>query len=244
MNQVTRNPELGERIGAERPPHRLERLGAVMEEQSLDCIVAFGPDEANYVAGYWRYYGGPSGVVVARDGERTLAVMRDEVPVAERLGEADSVLGFGERGFGIDLSPLPLLANAIASVPALASARRVGIADGLGPMRELLRSHLDAELVGIEAELVRSRLRKDEDELVKMAHAYELCWLGQAAVAEAVERRSKRDRGVLRRPVDGADRTRRADRVPGRRALGARHVLRCAARSGSHRRGGSSPATR
>lgn len=188
MDQVTQHPTLTGGIQIERPPHRLERLQGVLEEQRLDCLVAFGADEANYVAGYWRYYGGPSGVVLSRDGERTLVVMRDEVPVAERLGAGDAVHGFGERGFGIELNPLPLLAAAIASVPALASAGRVGIADGLGPMRELLGGRLEAELVDLEPELVRLRLRKDEDELAKIAHAYELCWLGQRAVAEAVDR--------------------------------------------------------
>jgi Xaa-Pro aminopeptidase len=186
MDQVSQNPTLAARIDVERPPHRLERLQAVREEQGLDCIVAFGADEVNYVAGYWRYYGGPSGVVLSADGERTLAVMRDEVPVAERLGAADAVHGFGVRGFGIELNPLPLLGDVVAAVPALASARRVGIADGLGPMRELLGARLEAELVGIEPELVRLRLRKDEDELARIAHAYQLCWLGQRAVGEAV----------------------------------------------------------
>lgn len=190
MDQVTQNPTLTGRIEAERPPRRLERLQAVMEEQHLDCIVAFGADEANYVSGYWRYYGGPAGVVLDPAGERTLAVMRDEVPVAERLGAADAVHGFGDRGFGIELNPLPLLADVVVAVPALASAGRIGIADGLGPMRELLAARLDGELVGVEPELARLRLRKDEDELAKIAHAYQLCWLGQRAVAEAVERRA------------------------------------------------------
>ena len=188
MEHVTRHHKLAGRITVERPPHRLERLRTVMEEQGLDCVVAFGADEANYLAGYWRYYGGPSGVVLSCDGERTLAVMQDEVPVAERLGAADSVHGFGERGFGIELNPLPLLAGVVAALPAVASARRAGIADGLGSMRELLGARLDAELVCVEPELVRMRLRKDEDELARIAHAYELCWLGQRAVAEAVER--------------------------------------------------------
>jgi Xaa-Pro aminopeptidase len=188
MDRVSQNPTLARRIDVERPPHRLERLQTVREEQGLDCIVAFGADEVNYVAGYWRYYGGPSGVVLSADGERTLAVMRDEVPVADRLGAADAVHGFGVRGFGIELNPLPLLADVVTAVPVLASARRVGIADGLGPMRELLGSRLEAELVGIEPELVRLRLRKDEDELARIAHAYQLCWLGQRAVGEAVAR--------------------------------------------------------
>lgn len=188
MGRVTENLRLTDRIRAPRPARRLERLAAVLEEQELDCLVACGPDEVNYVAGYWRYLGGPSAVVLARSGERTLVVMRDEVPVAERGGEADTVLGFGERGFGIELDPLPLLADVVASVPVLASARRVGLVDGLGAMSDLLAARLGATLVGLEQELVRLRLCKDEDELARIAHAYELCWIGQRAIAEAVER--------------------------------------------------------
>ncbi len=176
---------LSSRLPAERPPHRLERLAGWMEEQGLDCVVAFGPDPVTYLAGYSRYYGGPAGVVVARDGERTLVVMRDEVPVAERLGEADAVVGFGVRGFGIELNPAPLLADAVRSVPAVAAAARIGVADALGGMAGLLAERTSAALVPADAELVRLRLLKDEDELAKILHAYELCWLGQAAVAEA-----------------------------------------------------------
>jgi Xaa-Pro aminopeptidase len=156
-----------------------------MEEERLDCVTAFGADHVNYLASYSRYYGGPSGVIVGRDGERTLVVMRDEVPVAEQLGRADHVLGFGIRGFGIELNPTPLLADVIADSPALATARRVGLADGLGGMRELLGARIQAELVAADPTLTRLRLVKDEDELERMLHAYELCWLGQAAVAEA-----------------------------------------------------------
>jgi Xaa-Pro aminopeptidase len=156
-----------------------------MEEHELDCVVAFGADNVNYLASYWRYYGGPSGVVLGSDGDRTLVVMRDEVPVAERLGSADSVLGFGVRGFGIELAPAPLLAGVVSSIPALAGARRVGIADGLGGMASLLAAEIPAELVDAGAALVRLRLIKDEDELARMLHAYELCWLGQEAVGIA-----------------------------------------------------------
>jgi Xaa-Pro aminopeptidase len=185
---VTTDGAVGERIRIEPPPPRLERLRAWMADERLDCVVAFGSDNVNYLAGYWRYYGGPSGVVVGADGERTLAVMRDEVPVAERLGRADRVLGFGVRGFGIELNPSPLLADAIASVPALASAGRVGLADGLGGMGELLAARASAELVAADAALVRLRLVKDVDELARIRHAYGLCWLGQQAVGEAAAR--------------------------------------------------------
>jgi Xaa-Pro aminopeptidase len=170
------------RVDLDPPPHRLERLSAWMEEEGVDCVAAFGADPVNYLAGYWRYYGGPAGLVVGRDGERTLVVMRDEAAVAEALGEAEAVLGYGERGFGIELDPLPLLADVVASVPALASARMVAVADGLGGMEPLLAQRGSAGLVGGMDVLTRLRQIKDEDELRKILHGYELCWLGQEAV--------------------------------------------------------------
>jgi D-alanyl-D-alanine dipeptidase len=188
MGEQTTAQALAERITADRPPHRLHRLQAWMTEHGLDAVVVAGPDPVNYVAGYWRYYGGPAAVVLDRELQRTLVVMRDEVPVAERLGSAERVLGYGVRGFGIELSPVPLLAEVVAAEPAVSSARRVAVADGLGGMRELLAGQLSCELVGAEAELVRLRLRKDEDELVRILHAYELAWLGQRAVGEAAGR--------------------------------------------------------
>lgn len=189
MTASTPSPSLVDRIGVERPPHRLERLREWMARSGVDCLVASGADNVNYVAGYWRYYGGPSAVVLSRDGERTLVVMRDEAPVAERIGDADGVVGYGERGFGIELNPVPLLADAVAAVPAVAAAKRIGVADGLGGgIAAGLGSRIDAELVATEDELVRLRLVKDEDELAKVLHAYELCWLGQRAVAEGAAR--------------------------------------------------------
>jgi Xaa-Pro aminopeptidase len=64
----------------------------------------------------------------------------------------------------------------------------VGIADGLGALRGLLAERLSGELVAGEETLVQFRLRKDEDELARIVHAYELAWLGQRAVAEAAGR--------------------------------------------------------
>lgn len=188
MHQLTTDPVLADRIAGERPPHRLERLRSWMTSQDVDCSVVFGADNVNYLGGYWRYYGGPSALVVDADGDRTLLVMRDEVPVAERLGEADDIRGYGERGFGIELNPLPILADAVAAVPALAGSGRIGVADGLGPMSDLLAGRLPGTLVPADGELVRLRLLKDADELARIVRAYELCWLGQQAVNEAVER--------------------------------------------------------
>jgi Xaa-Pro dipeptidase len=188
MSELTRDPVLAGRIAVERPPHRLERLRSWMDAEGVDCVAAFGADNVNYLGGYWRYYGGPSGLVLGQDGRRTLVVMRDEAPVAERLGEADDVRGYGERGFGVELNPLPILAEAVAAVPALAEAGSVGVADGLGQMSGLLGERLSARLASADAELVQLRLLKDEDELQKIVRAYELCWLAQRAVGEATER--------------------------------------------------------
>jgi Xaa-Pro aminopeptidase len=182
--KLTRGAALGGRITIPRPPHRLERLRAWMERESLDACVLFGAQNIAHLGGYARYYGGPAGLVIGRDGIRTLAVMFDEVPVATALGEADAVIPYGERGFGINLSPLPLLAAAVARVPEVAKAQRIGVSDEIGGMAELLRSDVDAAQVDAAPALYRIRLIKDEDELRKVLHSYELCWLGQQAVAD------------------------------------------------------------
>ena len=72
-----------------RPPHRLERLQHWMAAEGIDCAIALGADNVNHLCGYWRYFGGPSALVVGADGERTLIVMRDEVPIATTLSDAD-----------------------------------------------------------------------------------------------------------------------------------------------------------
>src|SRR4030088_1728957 len=92
-----------------RPPHRLERLEAWMSAERLDCTIAGGADAVTHLGGYWRYYGGPAALVIDREGTRTLVVMLDEVRIARELSDADEVLGYGERGFGIELNLLPRL---------------------------------------------------------------------------------------------------------------------------------------
>jgi Xaa-Pro aminopeptidase len=185
---LTQHATLTDRITIEPPPHRLERLRDWMEVENLDACVTFGPKHASHLAGYARYYGGPAGVVVARDGTRTLAVMHDEAPVARDLGDADLVTSYGERGFGINLNPLPLLAEVVAGLPEVRTAHRIGVADELGGMAELLGPACDAVRVDAADAIWRIRLIKDEDELVKVLHSYQLCWLGHAAVAELAQR--------------------------------------------------------
>ncbi len=175
---------LDARVAAALPAHRLERLKIWMADERVDATVLFGADNVNHLGGYSRYYGGPSGLVVSRDGERTLAVMLDEVKVAERLSLADRVLGYGVRGFGIELNPLPLLADVIVGVDAVKSAHRLGLVDDLGGMAGLLASRGSAELIPTGELMHALRLTKDADELERILHSYELCWLGHQAVGE------------------------------------------------------------
>src|SRR6266446_4752632 len=97
-----------------RPPHRRERLSAWMQAEDVTCAVLFGADHVTHLTGYARYFGGPSAVVVDAEGNSVLVVMQDEAPVARSAAQADEVIGFGERGFGIDLDPIAGLVATVA----------------------------------------------------------------------------------------------------------------------------------
>src|SRR3954454_11688392 len=118
--------ELAAGLQATRPPHRLERLRAWMDDEKLECAVVAGAEGVTHLTGYARYYGGPAAVVIERDGTRTLAVMFDEARIARELSDAETVIGYGERGFGIDLNPVARLAETLAAVPLLPPAARNG----------------------------------------------------------------------------------------------------------------------
>src|SRR5918912_72242 len=110
-------------VAAQRPPNRRERLCGWMQGEDAACSVLFGADHVTHLTGYARYFGGPSAVVVGAGGERVLVVMQDEAPVARGLAAADEVIGFGERGFGIDLDPVAGLVATVAALPVVAGAR-------------------------------------------------------------------------------------------------------------------------
>jgi Xaa-Pro aminopeptidase len=167
-----------------RPPHRRERLYQWMEAEGATCTVLFGADHATHLTGYARYFGGPSAVVVGAEGDCVLVVMQDEAPVARSAASAAEVIGFGERGFGIDLDPVAGLVATVAALPAVASAQRIGIAAELPGADLRLAALLEATFVDAAEALRRIRLVKDWDELEKIGASYELCWLGQQAVAD------------------------------------------------------------
>jgi Xaa-Pro aminopeptidase len=172
---------VSDRVTMAPPRPRLDRVTDWMSAQGLDALVATGPDLVTWLTGYSRYYGGPSAVVLSPSGERTLVVPRDEVPVAERLADADRVTGYGVRGFGIELNPLPLLAAAVRDAGAVSSAALTGFAGEHGGH---IAGEVPAQSVAADDALHRMSLVKDADELARIFHAYELCWLGHAAVAE------------------------------------------------------------
>ena len=172
-------PPMSERIGMEPPRSRYDRATEWMAANGVDALVAARPDLVTWLAGYSRYYGGLSAVVVGRDGERVLVVARDEVAVAERLSDADRVIGYGERGFGIELNPAPLMLGAVSELAAVSSARRIATA---GEAADFAPAGGDP--VPADAALHQLSLVKDPDEVARIHHSYELCWVAQAAVAD------------------------------------------------------------
>lgn len=178
------SPVVNERIAMEPPLPRLDRIREWIAAYEVDLLIATGTDLVNWITGYSRYYGGPSAVVVGPAGERTLVVLHDEAPVAEQLADADRVVGYGERGFGLEPNPIPLLVNEVLRVSAASSAGRIGVA---GEHAIDLALHTTAQNVPADDALHRMSLVKDSDELAKIFHAYELCWLAHAAVAEGTQ---------------------------------------------------------
>jgi Xaa-Pro aminopeptidase len=163
---------------------RLERLWAWMEDERLDCTVAVGADHVNHLTGYWRYFGMPAAAVMQKDGRRTLAIIRFEEQAARELADADELALYGERGFGLDLNPAAGLIDAIAALPEVAGARRIGLTSEIPGVAEAIAGRLAAEAVDAGNALARIRLVKDRDELERIRTSYELCWAAQAAVGE------------------------------------------------------------
>jgi len=174
-------PVANDRIRMEPPRCRHDRVTDWMAANDVDALVAGGADLVTWLAGYSRYYGGLCAVVVGRDGERVLVVPRDEAAVAEQLSDADRVVGYGERGFGIELNPAPLMFGAVSELAPVASARRAATAGG--PVADFTPPGR-GDVVAADAALHQLTLVKDADELARIYHSYELCWVAQAAVAD------------------------------------------------------------
>jgi len=170
-------------------PHRIERLRAWMAGGDVDCVVVAGPVAVNHLLGYWRYFGGECAAVIDADGASTLVVAHDEGPSAAELSSAGEVRTYGRRGFGLVPDQRPLLAAALAQLPALArgGGGGVGFAADTPGLEDHLGELLAAPLQSAESELARIRLVKDADELARVRRSYDLAWEAQAAVAARAE---------------------------------------------------------
>ena len=165
-------------------PHRLERLRDWMADANVDCLVATGSDNVTYLAQYTRRNGGCAAVVVGPEGERTIVVGVSESGAARELGRAESIHTFGTPGIGAGASPDAELAEAVESLPVVRHARRIAVSDERGALTKRLASK---QIVGASEELAVLRRRKDPDELLRILHAYELCWLGQLQIARVAD---------------------------------------------------------
>jgi Xaa-Pro aminopeptidase len=172
---------VSDRITIAPPPPRLQRVTAWITANELDALVVTGPALVNWITGYSRYYGGPAAVVVTPAGRRTLVVLRDEVAVAERISDAEAVIGYGECGFGLELRPVPLLVAEVLRAGAVAAASRLGVAGGQG---DAVAESCGAQSLVADAALHRMSLIKDGDELARIFRSYEMCWLAHRAIAE------------------------------------------------------------
>jgi Xaa-Pro aminopeptidase len=172
---------VSDRITMAPPAPRLERVTAWITANDLDALVVTGQALVNWITGYSRYYGGPAAVVITPAGRRTLVVLRDEVAVAERTSDAEAVTGYGERGFGLELSPVPLLVAEVLRAGAVAAASRLGVA---GDQGDAVAGSCGAESLVADAVLHRMSLVKDGDELARIFRSYEMCWLAHRAIAE------------------------------------------------------------
>jgi Xaa-Pro aminopeptidase len=159
-----------------------------MSAESVDCLVAAGEPAVNHLAGYWRYFGGLSAAVIDSDGHLTLVVSFDEADGARALVDASvDVQTYGARGFGLVPDPGPLLTDAVAHLPAVAGAARLGTA-GLGTLGPLsaffdqLSVKVRGQVVDAEPHIALIRQVKDADELARISRAYELAWIAQDTV--------------------------------------------------------------
>jgi Xaa-Pro aminopeptidase len=158
---------------------RHERLRAGLAERGCEVAVLIGPSFAAHLVGYQRVWSGPIALVVSVEGDTTAIVPRYEVDAATRLMPVAAVLPYGAPGFGLDPHLTADLARVVA---AEVGSRTAGIASDLPGPAAAVAEQIGGPLVDVAPLLAEIRLRKDRDEIVRLARAYELSLTGQAAV--------------------------------------------------------------
>ena len=176
----------------ERPsrPGRVRRLQQHLADHDVDVALVSGDGNVVHQSGYQRYYQGLCMVVVPAEGEPALLVPRDEVAGAQETAFTATVIGYGERGFGLDLDPEAAL---VAALPAVVqtvlqgrSPRQVGLAGASSRAVNALEA-LGPRPKAVELGNVLSAIReiKDPDEVAAIARSYQYCLLAQQAVSKA-----------------------------------------------------------
>jgi Xaa-Pro dipeptidase len=159
---------------------RLDRLVTALGERGCEAAVLVGADHAVHMAGYSRLFSGPVATVVDGDGRRTLVTPAYEVEAAWSHAEVDEVVGYGEVGFGLDPEPMAAFSAAVAG---LLPAGAVGVAGEPAGVAEAAAKAAGAQAQPITDVIAEIRLRKDPDEVERIARAYALALSAQSCVA-------------------------------------------------------------
>jgi len=158
---------------------RHERLRTGLRERGCDVAVLIGPSFTAHLLGYQRLWSGPVALVAGADGGLTAVVPRYEVEPATRLMEVDDIRPYGAPGFGLDPHLIDDLARVVGE---LVSGRRVALASDLPGPAAAVTARVTGEVEDLSGLMAEIRLLKDEDEIRRLARAYELSLAAEAAV--------------------------------------------------------------
>lgn len=171
-------------------PNRVRRLQQYLAEHGIDLALVSGTENVVHQSGYQRYYQGLAMVVVPAEGEPALLVSRDEVAGARETAFTKTVIGYGERGFGLNLDPeadlVALLPEVVTKVLRGRVPRQVGVAGASSRAVDALKA-LGAKPKAVALDGVLSAIReiKDRDEVAAITRSYQYCLLAQQAVGKA-----------------------------------------------------------
>jgi Xaa-Pro aminopeptidase len=171
-------------------PDRVQRLQQHLQEHGIDVALISGDSNVVHQSGYQRYYQGLAMVVVPAEGEPALLVPRDEVEAAKETAFTKSVVGYGERGFGLDLDPAAALVAALPEVVLNLLHDRAPACVGLaGAPRRAVNAFkaLGSRPKSVALDGVLSTIReiKDREEIDAITYSYQLCLQAQEAVGRA-----------------------------------------------------------
>jgi hypothetical protein len=126
---------------------RLDRLVAGIRDRGCDAALLIGPTHAAHILAYQRVWSGPIAVIVAADGEITMLAPVYEVEAARGQCPTATVVGYGEPGFGLDLSSVQKMIPVAAS---RVGRGRLATASDLPGLAEAVAAEAGVEQVPID----------------------------------------------------------------------------------------------